>query len=1365
MGHNYTHFFNKMLHFPKFFAKSTQYFSFLIVCKQNFRNTNLNKKLIYTTKRLFCLNLKPNITKIMRRIFLSLIATFCFIFTVAQTKNSSTSTSIKGHDYSISWLGIQSQSNYENETHKYLTFQGAEHDFSDGYLPRYNLKITIPPFITSFEAKITDANYVEMAMEELDFVKNSAFISNSIKANTGVAYNKKVAYGRINFLPFRKNNTTGKFEKLTAFNLEIIYGEENVSQNRSITTYASSSVLQSGTWYKLSIPVGGIYKLTYTFLQNLGIDMLSLNPKNIRIYGTGGLLPELNSQPKIDDLVENAILVQGESDGVFNSTDYALFYAKGPDTWTYNPTSCSFFSHQKHTYSDTSYYFLNVDLGAGKRIQNQSSSTAAATHNVTTFNDYAYHENDNTNFLKSGKLWVGEYFDNIASYNFSFSFPNVDGSYPASVKTSIASRYIASSSLNANYLVTSQSGSTTIPIAATSGGAYDVYANIGTSCYTFNPTNPVITVNVTKQTSSAIAWLDYIELNVRRSLIMIGSQMGFRNIESVGAGNVADYTITSNTPIQIWDVTDIANVKSQVLNVTGTNYQFRMPSDVLNEYVSFSGTNFNTPNSGRKIENQNLHAYNNKQFLIVTHPNFYQQALELANYRENRDTISTLVVTTEQVYNEFSSGARDASAIRNFVKMFYDRATIPADAPKYLLLYGDGSYDNRLDNSSNTNFIPTYQSVASTVLTTSYVSDDYYGLLDNNEGLWVNDAVDIGIGRIPVKTISEAKVMNDKIYNYEKTGFALSTNATACTSGQASSTPFGDWRNIIALVADDEDGSLHTNQSDSISRIVARLYKNYNVDKIFIDAYIQEATPGGKRYPAANEALDKRVQKGCLIMNYTGHGGELGWAHERILENSTINAWKNTNNLPLFFTATCEFSRWDDPERTSAGEYVFLNPNGGGIALMSTVRVVYAGPNFNLNLHYFNTAFTPLSNGKMPALGDIYEYMKNQYDGYIVNGRNFTLIGDPSMRLAYPKYNVSTDTVNTVPVTTASSDTARALSLVTVSGFVRNNAGAILSNYNGILYPTVFDKTQIITTLSNDGVAASPAVNFKLQKNILYKGKVSVTNGFFKFSFVVPKDIAYQYGPGKISYYAENGTEDANGYYEKIIIGGSDTNAVADNIGPEVMLYLNDDKFVFGGITDENPDLYAKVKDENGINTVGNGIGHDITATLDINTANAVVLNDYYQADLNSYKSGTIRYPYSNLTEGKHTLTLKIWDVYNNSTKSYTEFVVAKSADMALSHVLNYPNPFTTKTQFYFEHNQCCQTLEVELQIFTVSGKLVKTITQFVAAEGNRSNPIDWDGKDDYGDKIGRGVYIYKLKVKTTQGATAEKIEKLVILN
>jgi hypothetical protein len=429
---------------------------------------------------------------------------------------------------------------------------------------------------------------------------------------------------------------------------------------------------------------------------------------------------------------------------------------------------------------------------------------------------------------------------------------------------------------------------------------------------------------------------------------------------------------------------------------------------------------------------------------------------------------------------------------------------------------------------------------------------------------------------------------------------------------------------------------------------------------------------------------------------------------------------------------------------------------------------VYASFNSDLNESFFKAAFNPV-NGAMPRLGDVFQNMKSQPGNLNLNSRNFSLLGDPALRLAYPKYDIMTDSVNNVVVTGTSSDTLKALSMVTITGHIETN-GSVLKNYNGVLYPTVYNKTQNITTLGNNPAnsntnGGSPIYTFKLQKNVLYKGKVSVTNGYFKFEFIIPKDIAFQYGVGRISYYAENGDEDANGYYKQIIIGGVNDSAGIDKTGPEIGLYMNDAKFITGGLTNEKPDLFAVLKDANGVNTVGNGIGHDITAVLDANTDHSIILNDYYQADLNSYKSGTIRYPFKDLSEGKHTLNLKVWDVYNNSSQSSTEFVVSESPTLALSHVLNYPNPFTTKTQFFFEHNQCCQLLNIQLQIFTISGKLVKNINKFVQAEGYRSDPIEWDGRDDFGDKIGRGVYIYRLKVKTSQGATAEKYEKLVILN
>jgi hypothetical protein len=1264
--------------------------------------------------------------------------------------------------YTISWQQPGSVKFSDDDTRKFISFTGANYAYEDSYLPRFACNVTLQARVENFTTSLLNAHYEALTDAEAVLIKDPSKIGNEIQLKSNVSTARKIQHGVVSFIPIRKNAATGKYEKLVSFNLSVTPGSSAKAALRTVHTYAANSVLQTGTWYKIGLANDGIYKLSYAFFQSLGIDMSTLDPRNIRIYGNGGgMLPELAATGRKDDLTENAIFVQGEGDGTFDVSDYVLFYGQGPHTWKYNASACPKFSHTYNIYSDSAFYFINVDLGSGKRILPQSSSGLSPNKFVNTFDDYGFHENDYTNFIKSGKLWYGEYFDNIDNYSFTFSFPNIDGSVPATVSASLASRNLSSSS---TYSVVSQTGSTTLLIPSTPGDSYSDYAVTGTGCYSFNPTNPSITVSVTKNTPGAIAWLDYIDVNARRSLVMSGDQMAFRDAQSMGAGNVAQYTLSATQPLQIWDVSDITNVASQSATFSGTDYQFTLPADTLRQFVAFNGLSFYTPKIVGLVPNQNLHALSNKDFIIVSHPDYYSDALQLAAFHESKDSLSTVVVTPQQIYNEFSSGAQDVTAIRDFVKMFYDRATVSSEMPQYLLLYGDGSYDNKKRFANNTNFIPTYQSVNSSILTNSYVSDDFYGLLDDSEGLWLaGDAVDIGIGRFPMKNKAESAVMLNKIFNYYKTGIPPTTVNNGCSNLSSNST-FGDWRNVVCFIGDDEDGDLHVSDANKLATMVDTSYNDYNVEKIYLDSYRQEATPGGNRYPDATAAIDKRVEKGCLIMNYTGHGGEVGLAHERVIEVSTINNWKNINNLPLFFTATCEFSRYDDPERTSAGEYVLLNPDGGGIALFSTVRLVFASGNFALNQDFYEDAFTPMSDGKMPKLGDLYAYIKNQPFGNSTNSRNFTLLGDPALTLAYPKYDISTDTVNTVPVSASSSDTLKALSLVTISGFVRNSSGSILSSYNGVIYPTVFDKKQSVTTLSNDG-SASPPFTFTVQRNILYKGKASVVNGAFKFSFVVPKDIAYAYGIGRISYYAENGNEDANGYYEKVIIGGSNDSAVADNAGPNASLYMNDAKFVFGGLTDENPDLFAILQDENGVNTVGNGIGHDITAVLDGNTDGTVVLNDYYQADLNSYKSGTIRYPFSALSEGNHSLKLKVWDVYNNSSQAYTEFVVARSAELALSHVLNYPNPFTSKTQFYFEQNQCCQVLDVQVQIFTISGKLVKNIDQFVHTEGFRSEPIEWDGRDDFGDKIGRGVYIYRIKVKTSEGATAEKYEKLVILN
>jgi hypothetical protein len=405
-----------------------------------------------------------------------------------------------------------------------------------------------------------------------------------------------------------------------------------------------------------------------------------------------------------------------------------------------------------------------------------------------------------------------------------------------------------------------------------------------------------------------------------------------------------------------------------------------------------------------------------------------------------------------------------------------------------------------------------------------------------------------------------------------------------------------------------------------------------------------------------------------------------------------------------------------------------------------------------------------LQNGQFQTLGDVLRNAKNK-TGSSFNNRSFTLLGDPALRLTYPQHKVFTSLVNGKN-TTQFPDTLSALEYVTISGFVSVDGVNPATDFNGIVTPTIFDKSSNRSTLGNDYLS-SPVLNFTTQENVIFRGPVSVVNGQFTFSFVVPKDINLAYGYGKISYYAKknNSLIDAHGALTNIIVGGFSENPFTDDTGPLVRLHMNNEQFVSGGITDENPDMLAFIQDDIGINTVGTGIGHDITAVLDGNTSNPFILNDFYESELDNFRKGKIRYPFRDLEEGPHTLTLKVWDVANNSTSASIDFVVVKNEELALDHVLNYPNPFSTNTQFFFEYNQPGIPVDVEIQIFTVSGKIVKTLRDKFTTNGFRSDPIVWNGQDDYGDKIGRGVYLYKLKVVTPEGKSAEKIEKLVILN
>ena len=1161
-------------------------------------------------------------------------------------------------------------------------------------------------------------------------------------------------------------------EKVISFEYDFSY-KLSLNQNKlRKTNFRSSnnSPMANGNWYKIGITSTGIQKLSYAFFVKNGISLVDLDPKKIRIFGySEGMLPESIKANTPPTMPEIPAYCKGENDGSFDENDYILFFAKSIDVWEWNNNSNEFY-HEKHLYSDTAYYWINTGSGIGKRISTELKITETATRSFRTHENHQFHEVDNKNLIKSGRVWFGDYFDIVSGLkkNFSFSHSNKVSDQKINFKAKFGVRSTSSS----GNTITIKNNGTTVHQTGNIGQVQSQYTanyvieKIIKDSFNISGTNSNLEITYNQPTSGASAWLDYLEIKTEAYLNLGNSPLQFSQPKSVGPGNISEFKInnTSNET-RVWDVTSAYDVVEIVTDYDNSQTTFKSHTDSIKSFVAFNNKGFKIPFYKSKVPNQNLQSLTDFEYIIITANEFKNQAQELADFHSQNSKISTQVVTLQEVYNEFSNGHADISAIRNFIRYLYENASSEETKIKYLLLFGDGNYDPKKRISKGSYFIPSYQSENSTSPTASYISDDYFGMLDDEKGISnSNSTVDIGIGRFPARNITDASGFVKKVKHYVNAQEMVGYNGL---EGNDLKSTYNDWKNKILFIADDGSSSdnytsAHLTQTETIISSVVKQDSSLNVKKIYLDAYNKTSTAGGSRYPDVNREIRESMNNGVLFISYIGHGGEGGWADERILTVADINSWTNIDALPVFLTATCEFSRFDDPDRVSAGEYVLLNPNGGSIAMITTTRLVYGGisNNIGFSINFFQSVLNDINN-ESPTLGDAIRLAKTLSPlGTNYNNRKFTLLGDPAVKLTYPNYKVVTTKINGKLIG-GQLDTLKALSKIKIEGHIELDNQK--TNIAGFVYPIVFDKNENLTTLDNNNTGNS--IDFKLRKSILYKGISTVSNGNFSFEFIVPKDINYNYGDGKISYYFANDTTDGSGYTEKIIVGGSSNSPNNDNNGPEINLYMNDSNFIFGGLTDENPKIYASVSDENGINTSGTSLGHDISAVLDGNYANPILLNDFYVAALNNYKKGEIRYPLSELEDGNHTLSLKVWDVNNNSGKSYTEFVVASNAKLAISNVYNYPNPFTTKTNFLFEHNKMNQNLEVLLRIYTISGKLIKTIEADVISLGNnKSTPMEWDGLDDFGDKIGRGVYIYQLEVGTANGETARKLEKLVIL-
>ncbi|SMO90091.1 Peptidase family C25 [Saccharicrinis carchari] len=1216
-------------------------------------------------------------------------------------------------------------------------------------IPMLNQTIKFPYGTTpeNIQVSIQEPVFIWPTPQEHAHFKDKV-LNKDINFDFSVSQSGQQYFLDLSLTPVIKPEGALSFKKLVSYSILISYKQTQPSRLKSTlkaVNYADNSVLSKGKWVKVSIAKSGIHKISYSQLKEWGVT----NTAHVGLYGNGGkALPASNNEYRPDDLIENP---------VWHYNNAIYFYAQGPVTWEFDDNK-RIFKHKKNLFSDKAYYFITEKDAPSQTLAASSLHTAEYDKEVDYFNDYAYHEIDNHNLISSGNVWFGEKFDYYSNTNhsFDFTFDNTVRGSSATVFASLAAR--SSTTTAFELLVNDKLLTKTYVSSVDVTKIVGYFARMGTLSTNFDVNDDNIKLNIRfalkNSQSSSLGYLDYICVNADRHLHFISNELAFRNQDMVGTGSKVKYVLSNSNNVIIWDISNPLSPLSVKTSTSGTQTEFNYAANELRDFVAFDPEgSFPTPVFEENVANQNLHASPFADYIIVSHPDFLSEANRLGTIHQNYSGMSYLVVNTKEIYNEFSSGKTDVTAIRSFVRMLYDKAGDDlSKKPKNLLLFGDGSYDNRPGIAGNTDKIPTYQSDNSIHATSSYVSDDYFGLLDPNEGDRIpSDKVDIGIGRFPVNTLEEAKIAVDKTYKY----YYQQSN--------------DQWKSNLTFVGDDGDGNIHMRDADLLTKDLLATHPEYNISKLYFDAYEKLTTTSGTSIPVIEQDIGQAITKGNLIFNYTGHGSPNVLGHEKVITKTHIASWNNIDKLALFVTATCEFSRYDEKDMITAGEELFLNPLGGAIALFSTTRIVYSNANHNLNTSFYNFAFERDTDGQPYTLGQIMRRTKNKLSSSI-NKLNFSLLGDPAIRLIYPNAKVNTLKINEGDVTMkvdgtpAPLDSLKALSKIKVTGQISDSFNKLKDDFNGRVFVTVYDKQSRIVTRGNDG--ATP-FSFDTFDNIIFKGSASASNGVFETEFVIPKDIRYNFDKGKISYYAysDESQQEAFGAFSDIIIGGIDNNADEDNTGPEIKLWLNNKNFSQGAKVGSRPILLAEISDISGINTTGNGIGHDITAVINDNNSNPIILNNDFEATINSYQEGIIKRQLPVLESGKHTLTLKAWDTHNNSSTASIQFQVSEEGGIAISDAIVFPNPLVPGQTSYisFQHDDPNSRLNIQLLIYGLNGQLVSQQNSSVISLINTIPPIELKAQTSGGHSLSPGIYLYKLIIDSQSGRKGEISGKIMV--
>lgn len=1105
--------------------------------------------------------------------------------------------------------------------------------------------------------------------------------------------------------------------------------------------YASSSVLANGTFVRIRVAETGLHAISFDALRNMG-----LNPASVRVYGYGGAMLSQNFMlSKPDDLPLVPVFLDKGADGVFNSGDRLIFFAQGPVSWSYNGSR---FVHKRNTYSDFGYYFLTSDNGATEEIRSEAAASHAASAVVNTYTDYRLHERDSVNLIDrsgiegGGREFYGEQFAPDATRHFSFRFENLvcnDNSFKWFIDLA------ASSTQSSTFSISMEQEKASVGIRGISTSNFYLKADTAASAKSFKPSaesNKDIAITFRSNSATALGFLNYIEINATCSLALpAGNPLLFRSPVGYNTDEYVRYEMSGATAeTQIWDVTDPTAIRrvASTYNAAGKTMQFTALNTSVHEYVAFNpSASFPSPASMGQVPNQNLHQLTDIDMVIISPEDFLPEAERLAEAHRTYDNMTVAVVTDKQVYNEFSSGTPDATAYRWLMKMLYDRAIASNGAvhkPGYLCLFGDGTFDNRkLLGVSGNNWLLTYQAANSFEETRAYTTDDYFGFLDDNEGeVDTKGRMDIAVGRLPVNSLQQAAGVVNKLIRH------------------ISGADKGKWKSQLIFLADDGDSNLHTTGADLAGESVRTKNPDFVVNKIYLDAYTQEVNATGESYPLAQTRLNNLLNTGALLFNYTGHSGYNNASSEGLVTLAGIRDMQNAH--PAFWIfASCSFALFD-AGKVSAAEEAVLNPDGGAIGICAASRTVFANPNATLNKHICDSLFhhtTPF--GYHNRIGDAVRLGKNAC-GADANKMAYVLLGDPAISLHFPtEYQV---------VTSGISDTLNALDVATVEGYIQSEDGDTASWFNGRLNVSIYDKMQKITTLDNDETDEDEKVRYTYNDypNILFQGETTVRDGKFSYTFMVPKDIRYNFGNGRIVYYALDSIsgEEGVGHYENFVIGGSSDIMVTDTLGPELNVYLGSSQFANGGQVNEAPHFFAHISDEHGINTVGSGIGHDLLLIIDNKASETYVLNDYFSAANNSYTQGNISYRMAELSEGKHTLFFRAWDLLNNSSSRTVDFEVVKGLAPSLISVISYPNPVEQggAVSFAFEYDQPDIMMNTDIFIYDISGRLVHSISQ------RGTEPVQWNLAETCTPP---GVYMYKVQLSSATTKTISKTGKLII--